>query len=324
MLARRRGTDPNRRARSADELALLLDRAGDLTREELNERVSDQPGTGNPIDELLSSGRVAEIAIPAARGADTRFVLVESLPRYLSAFGGDIQVPESVPAPFRSGSLTQGAARREILARFLALAGPVTVVEILERYVFVAALTERRLSDLMERGTLMRGRFSLPGYESALRWCSRRLIEQARRRALAAARKQVEAVALEAFALFMQRWRISRRTRASPASTASPTRSPSSCISRPPLAWESAYLPARVEDARLAALSQMSANGELVWIGKVRATGSADRQPARRSFREARHRACLAGPVSERGSVSVRGCRCFRPLLQTRGALFFF
>src|SRR5205085_4733299 len=34
VLARRRGTDPNRRARSADELALLLDRAGDLTLDE--------------------------------------------------------------------------------------------------------------------------------------------------------------------------------------------------------------------------------------------------------------------------------------------------
>src|SRR5205085_2519185 len=38
VLARRRGTDPMRRARNADELSLLLDRAGDLTREELRER----------------------------------------------------------------------------------------------------------------------------------------------------------------------------------------------------------------------------------------------------------------------------------------------
>src|SRR6185369_6882200 len=40
LLARRRGTAPGRRARNADELALLLDRSGDLTPDELRERVA--------------------------------------------------------------------------------------------------------------------------------------------------------------------------------------------------------------------------------------------------------------------------------------------
>jgi hypothetical protein len=44
LLARRRGTAPGRQARDADELALIVDRAGDLTWAELEERVgpSDQ------------------------------------------------------------------------------------------------------------------------------------------------------------------------------------------------------------------------------------------------------------------------------------------
>src|SRR5207244_7774758 len=136
----------------------------------------------------LGSGRAVVVGIAWSAGCVRRFVLVESLPRYLSAFDG-IALPDTVPAPFRTASLTQTAARREILAHFLALAGPVTVDEIRRRYDFDPAWIAERLADWTERGTLLRGRFSLPGYESALRWCSRRLVAAARRRALAAARR---------------------------------------------------------------------------------------------------------------------------------------
>jgi ATP-dependent Lhr-like helicase len=40
LLARRRGTAPGRQARDAEELAVLLDRAGDLTHAELAARVA--------------------------------------------------------------------------------------------------------------------------------------------------------------------------------------------------------------------------------------------------------------------------------------------
>src|SRR5688500_18999990 len=58
LLERRRGTDPSRRARTADELAMLLDRAGDLSVEELRERVSASAVVGEPLADLLSAGRV--------------------------------------------------------------------------------------------------------------------------------------------------------------------------------------------------------------------------------------------------------------------------
>src|SRR5439155_9114504 len=108
LLARRRGTHPDRRARTADELALLLDRAGDLTLSELRDRVSESEGAraaggGSPVDDLIGSGRAVPVRIPDSPTMDTRYVLVESLPRYLSAFDG-IDVPGSVPQPFRQAS----------------------------------------------------------------------------------------------------------------------------------------------------------------------------------------------------------------------------
>ena len=55
LLARRRGTAPGRQARDADELALLVDRAGDVTRDELEARVSARREWRRGIRSLHSS-----------------------------------------------------------------------------------------------------------------------------------------------------------------------------------------------------------------------------------------------------------------------------
>jgi ATP-dependent Lhr-like helicase len=325
MLARRRGTHSDRRARTADELAILLDHAGDLALEELRDRVSEAATTGDPAADLLASGRILEISIPTANGIARRFVLVESLPRYLSAFGG-IVVPENVPVAFRHASLTDTAARKDVLARFLALAGPVTVDEIRQRYDFDPVWTERRLADLTGRGKLVRGRFSLPGAESAVRWCTRRLVEQARRRALALARRQVEAVPFESFALFVQRWQhVTPESRLQGDDGVAEAVRQLYGIARPPLGWVSDYLPARADDVRAAALSQMSASGELVWAGEGArdrsGTAHGGRLRAVRFVRRGTERAWLAA-ITE--PVLSERARTVAAQLGSRGASFFF
>jgi ATP-dependent Lhr-like helicase len=324
LLSRRRGTHPDRRARTADELALLLDRAGDLTMDELRERVSEQATVGEPVQDLLASGRAVAVDIATGEGVEQRVVLVESLPRYLSAFDA-LAIPDSVPDPFRRPSLTQGAARREILARFLALAGPVTVDEIRRRYDFDREWVERRLADLTERGTLVRGRFSLPGHESALRWCSRRLVEQARRRALAVARRQVEAVSFDAFALFMQRWQhVTPDARLEGDDGVADAVRQLFGIARPPLAWVSDYLPVRARHARPTALSQMSASGELLWVGEGAREKSADSPTGKlRAVRFIRRGAELAWLAPIADPVLGERAQAVRDLLRSRGALFF-
>ena len=321
MLARRRGTHPDRRARTADELAILLDRAGDLTADEVRERVSED-AIGDPLGELRSSGRVVEIAVPGGGSAAARFVLVESLPRYLSAFP-QLAVPPGVPDAFRRPTLVEKAARREILARFLALAGPVSVAEVHARYDFDGGWIERRLSDWTARGKLVRGRFPIPGAPAEVRWCSRRLVDQARRRALAAARRQVEAVDFESFALFEQRWQhVTSDTRLEGFDGAGDAVRQLYGVARPPFAWESEYLPARVNALPRGALSQLSASGELVWAGEgARDGGSAGQLRAVRFLRRGSERVWLA-PVAE----PVLGERATRVLeqLRARGASFFF
>ena len=324
-VARRRGTHPDRKARTVDELAILLDRAGDLTIEELRERVAESPEPG-PVAGLLGSGRTAEIRIPTVAGKERRVVLIEALPRYLSAFDG-IVIPDHVPAPFRRATLTRGAARREILARFLALTGPVTVEDARARYDVPADWLEARLSEWTQKAILLRGRFSLPGYESAMRWCSRRLVEQARRRALSMARKQVEAVPMPAFSLFMQRWQhVAPGTQLDGFGGVSEIVRQLYGIARPPLAWSSEYIPSRVEESHPSMLSQLSASGELVWAGEGGDGGGgksarrSGRLRAVRFMRRGTERAWLT-PVGE-PQLGERATTVL-DLLRGRGALFF-
>src|SRR5205814_605731 len=245
--------------------------------------------------------------------------------RYASAFPG-LRVPDSVPAAFRNASLTEGAARREVLARFLALAGPVTIEDVRARYDFDAAWTGQRLAEWAARGTLLRGRFSLPGFTSALRWCSRRLVEQARRRALATARSEIEPVDVTAFSRFMLRWQhLAPDARLTGPDAVGTAMRQLYGIARPPLAWESEYLASRIEDLPPGALSQLGATGEMVWAGEGARANDVD--PATSELRGARfvrrgsERAWLAPINAPRLSARAEDVRA---TLQTRGALFFF
>src|SRR5256885_15396037 len=88
MLARRRGTAPGSRARTADELSVLLDRASDLSVEELHERVAaiEEGLRGDPLNELLERGRAIALDVPAGSGTvQQRIILTENYARFAAA-----------------------------------------------------------------------------------------------------------------------------------------------------------------------------------------------------------------------------------------------
>ncbi len=288
MLARRRGAAPGSRARSADELAALLDRAGDLALDELRARVAtdDEGVRGDPLAELLDRDRAIGIDIPTANGAARRIILTESYPRYVAAFGADllatvyrgmafiaIGASDIVPDSLRAPVLTQAAARRELLVRWMSLAGPISIDDVLARYALDAVWVRDRLDEWTRAGKLVRGAFG--GDASVARWSSRRLLEQARRRELAHARRQIEAVDLSRFARFMQRWQyLDPTTHGSGDEGTVRAIRQLYGVARPAELWEREYFPARVEEYDDDALSRLIAAGELVWIG-----GSGDAKP---------------------------------------------
>ena len=337
MLARRRGTAPGTRARTADELAALLDRAGDLTLDELRDRVApiDEGRRGDPVFELLDRGRVVGIDVPNARGeARQRLVLTETYARYSAAFGGDALATvyaglaleprparEVVPEALRTPAMTQQAARREILVRFVSLAGAISLDDVLARYAFDRAWLRHRLDEWTRTGRLVRGTFG--GDSATERWCSRRLLEQARRRELAQARKQIEAVGLDRFSRFMQRWQhVAPSTRlASDEGTLAAVRQLFG-LPRPAELWEREYLPSRVEGYDPGALTRASASGELVWIGGSSAAkpGDAGELAAIRFVRRGTARAWVG--VDEPHPIGDDARRLLDTLAQD-GASFF-
>ena len=308
MLARRRGTAPGSRARTSDELAILLDRASDLSLDELRARIAsvDEGRIGDPLDELIERKRVVTQRIPVAGGAnETRYILAEIAPRYVTAFG---ETPEG-----RAG------ARREILVRFVSLFGPISVDDVLRRYAFDADWVRERFEEWTRTGRLIRGKF---GGDSTDRWCSRRLLEQARRRELAQARKQIQAVELEQFSRFMLRWQhVATSARfADDDATLRAVRQLYG-LSRPPDLWERELLPDRVDAYDASAVARLLAAGELVWVGGS-AAANAGEPPNLSSIRMVRRgtgRAWLAVTKAPIGEAAQKTLDALAKL----GAVFF-
>ncbi len=292
LVAERSGRVPQRRARTAEELAQLIDRAGDLTVEEVRSRLAPEAewraGT-DPLDELLSAGRAIAVPLPAPEarpdgsgGPSWRIVLVESFARYAAAFGGSAlarvragrdlverDAAQVLPPVLRTPVLAPAAARREILARFIALAGPVTVGEIRARYSWPEEWIAERLEEWERAGRLLRGRFRRGVREP--QWCARALLERARRRALAALRRQIRPVGLPAFAAFLQHWQhVDPRTRLAGPEGLRTVLHQLQGLSRPGEGWERDYFPVRLERYDPAWLGELAAAGELVWAGVPR------------------------------------------------------
>ena len=340
VLSRRRGTAPGRQARDADELAVLVDRAGDLTRDELEARVTplaDELRRGDPIATLLESGRLVAAQLPTSHGEELRFILVDGYARYLAAFGAErmrtlraggalahASAEDAIPAPLREAALTQRAARREILARFVSLAGPVSVDDVRARYDFDAAWVQRRLEEWERNGVLVRGVFG--GDRATPRWSSRRLLEQARRRELAQARKQIEAVPVETFARFLQRWQHltpDTRLTGGGSDAAATALSQLYGLARPAEGWERDYLPSRLEEYHSGQLASLAASGALVWAAEPRTDSSANGiGPIGRVrfFERGKGRLWLGEPPDD--SVLSDNARRVRDALRAQGASF--
>ena len=334
VVAERQGTAPERRARTSDELAILLDRAGDLTTAELRDRsATTEDAREDPVSELLASGRTVAIQLQGPEGTEWRHILIETFPRYCAALGDEAVAKvrpgneereelasKAIPKAFREGALTTPAARREILARYLANAGPVTIDALVERYGWAPEWIEARLMEWQQSGKLVQGVFH--ARRERVEWCSRRIVEIARRRALAAVRKQIEAVEIPAFAAFLQRWqRLDPRDRLDGTDGTRQAISQLYGLARPAAGWERDYLPARVRNYDPTMLSGVTTTGETVWMGESNDDAPPPRLVTRLRFFE-RGRGGLWVRDDEPASPST-GADVVLQLLSRSGALFF-
>jgi ATP-dependent Lhr-like helicase len=252
---------PSLRATSRDELHDILRTVGDLTTEQVRERVLPELDAAALLAELVRERRAIELRIARER----RFVAAQDAGLYRDALGA--VPPSGLPEAFLADVPD---ALRALAARHARANGPFTTAEIVGRYgVDMAAV----LRELESAGALVRGELrplAHPLARSGEReWCDPDVLRRLRRASLAVLRREIEPAERRALAAFLPSWQgIDRH----PAAGAGIERLrevlvPLQGLPLPAELWERAVLPRRTGAYSTSWLDQLCAAGEVVWVG---------------------------------------------------------
>ncbi|MFO0583376.1 MAG: DEAD/DEAH box helicase [Anaeromyxobacter sp.] len=246
--------DPELRARSADGLADLLLRLGDLTRAELRAR-SATPEVALAVDRLVEERR----AVPLRIAGEERLCAVEDAARYRDGLGAPLPpgIPEALlgPVPDALDGLAARWARRH---------APFPTGDLAARFGLARSAAEEVLRRLHARGRLLEGAFRPHGTERE--WCDPEVLRSLRRRSLARLREEVEPVEPPALGRLLASWHgVARRGRGLDAVLDAVEK-----LQGAPLAaslLETEILPARVDGYLRGDLDRLAAGGEVAWVG---------------------------------------------------------
>ncbi|MGR2753863.1 ATP-dependent helicase [Agromyces arachidis] len=249
-------THPDRRADGAEGVADLLRELGPLTAHELGERVDSQTDVAASVGELVAARRAAAVRFA---GSDW-FVAVEDLSRLRDALG--VPIPPGLPEVFGE---SVGDPLGDLVSRYARTHGPFAAPAVAERFGIGVAIAQAALARLASDRRLVEGAF-LP-HGSGAEWCDAEVLRRLRRRSLAALREEVEPVAPREFARFLPDWQhVGGRLRGVDGVAAVIEQLEG--VPVPASAWETFVLPARVGDYRPEMLDELTANGEVLWVGR--------------------------------------------------------
>jgi len=308
------------RATGRDGLHDVLRRVGDLSREEVSERVLEGIDHAGLLAELERERRAIRLRV----AGEERYVAADEAGLYRDALGA--VPPGGLPDAFlRDVPNALGV----LVARYARSHGPFTTEEVRDRYrVDVGAV----LGELERDGEIVRGDRSqigqrptpvtspppaeTPDGSSANRargdagdgreWCDAEVLRRLRRASLAVLRKEIEPADARALAAFLPSWQGVDRH---PSAGAGIDRLrevlvPLQGLALPAEIWERDVLPRRVGAYSQAWLDSLCASGEVVWVG----AGSLGRSSGRVAlyFRED---APLIGMPTLGGAPSARAER---------------
>ena len=224
--------------RNADELHDLLLRRGD-----------QHPDT---VESALAAELEAERrAIRVRIAGEERLIAAEDAGRYRDALGS--MPPAGLPDAYLEGGEDPLGW---ILRRFARGRGPFTTAQVAERFGLAPDVVEAKLVGL----GLVRGELRPGGSERE--WSDPDVLRRLRRASLAALRKEIEPAEPAALGRFLPSWHgIDRR------STLREALVPLQGLSLPVALWEGDLLPRRVPGYEPAHLDQLTASGEVVWVG---------------------------------------------------------
>ncbi len=181
----------DRHVRGLDSTADLLRTVGDLTADEALARGA----TAADLAELEATRRAIRVRI----AGEERFVAIEDAGRLRDALGSalPVGVPEVFTEPVRD-------PLGDLVGRFARTHGPFHTSEVASRLGLGTAVVAITLERLRATGRIVQGEFRPDG--QGLEWCEAEVLRSIRRRSLAALRKEVEPVPIEALARFVPAW----------------------------------------------------------------------------------------------------------------------
>jgi ATP-dependent Lhr-like helicase len=243
------------RATGRDGLHDVLRHVGDLTREEVSERVLDGIDPDGLLAELARERRVIRLRV----GGEERYVAADEAGLYRDALGA--MPPGGLPEAFLADVPD---ALRELLARYARTHGPFTTEELHARYRLDAGAV---LRELERAGDLVRGEIRPGGAERD--WCDVEVLRRLRRASLAALRREIEPAEQKRLAAFLPSWHgIDRHS--GPAAGIDRLREvlvPLQGLALPVESWERDVLPRRTGAYSQTWLDGLCASGEVVWVG---------------------------------------------------------
>ncbi len=171
---------------------------------------------------------------------------------------------QPVIAPVSSGTPPQyDDAIAEILRGWLESSGPLTIVELSERFDADPQAIERGLIRLETEGQVLRGRFRGTQTEE---WCNRRVLARIHRRTIGQLRREIQPVTAAEFVTFLYAWQhASATSRLHGVDGTLHVIRQLEGYEIPAAAWEAQILPARVAGYRPEYLDQLCYSGEVMW-----------------------------------------------------------
>ncbi len=252
---------PTRQATSRDELADVLRILGDLTIEQLRERVLAELDADAMVAELVRERRAVSVRV----AGEQRYIAAADAGLYRDALG--VMPPSGLPDAFLADVPD---ALRELARRHARTHGPFTTAELRERYAVDMASA---LRELESEGHLVRGELrpisdprARPGERE---WCDPEALRRLRRASLAVLRREIEPAERRALALFLPSWQGVDRHAAAGAGIERLREIlvPLQGLALPAELWERAVLPRRAGAYSTSWLDQLCAAGEIVWVG---------------------------------------------------------
>ena len=260
-------TDPERRARDAEGVADLLRWLGPVTTDEVAARTVD----GGAAAEWLAALADARRAVPVRMAGEERWAAIEDVGRLRDGLG--VPVPPGVPDAFTEPVDDPLA---DLVSRFARTHGPFTVADVSTPARARAPRSlARPCSVSVGRGGCSRASSDRPG--SGAEWCDAEVLRMLRRRSLARLRQEVEPVEPAAMGRFLLAWQhVNRPQRGRPRGVDGLLQVVDQLAgyAAPASAWESLILPARLPDYEPALLDELTASGEVTWVGHAALPGT--------------------------------------------------